>query len=104
MALPNQTPEQRKAALEKAAEARHARAELRAQIKSGEMTVEQVLTAEDNPVIDKLKVKDMIASLPGYGKAKVTKIMEDLGISETRRIKGLGSRQRAELIERLSSK
>ena len=102
MALPNQTPEQRKAALEKAAEARHARAELRAQIKSGEMTVEQVLTAEDNPVIDKLKVKDMIASLPGYGKAKVAHIMEELNISDTRRIKGLGARQREALIEKLS--
>lgn len=102
MALPTQTPEQRKAALEKAAEARHARAELRAKIKSGEMTIEKVLTTEDNPVIDKLKVKDMIASLPGYGKAKVANIMEELNISETRRVKGLGTRQRAELIERLS--
>ena len=54
------------------------------------------------PVIDKLKVKDMIASLPGYGKAKVAKIMEELGISETRRIKGLGTRQREALIEKLS--
>ena len=104
MALPNQSAEERKAALEKAAIARHARAELRSNIKEGKISVEEVLTAEDNPVIDKLKVKDMISSLPGYGKAKVTKIMEDLGISETRRIKGLGSRQRAELIERLSSK
>lgn len=102
MALPNQTPEQRKAALEKAAEARHARAELRAKIKNGDITIEEVLTTEGDAVIDKLKVKDMIASLPGYGKAKVTNIMEELNISDTRRVKGLGSRQRAELIERLS--
>ena len=104
MALPNQTDEERRAALEKAAEARHARAELRAKIKSGEMTVEQVLAAEGNTVIDKLKVKDMISSLPGYGKAKVAKVMEELNISETRRIKGLGSRQREELAKRLSNK
>ena len=102
MALPNQTPEERRAALEKAAAARHYRAELRDKIKSGELSVKDVLTAEDDPVIDKLRVKDMIASLPGYGKAKVAKVMEELGISETRRIKGLGTRQRADLIEKLS--
>lgn len=102
MALPNQTDEERRAALEKAAAARHARAELRTNIKEGKISIEEVLTTEDNPVIDKLKVKDMISSLPGYGKAKVAKIMEELNISETRRVKGLGSRQRAELIERLS--
>ncbi len=104
MALPNQTAEERRAALEKAAEARHARAELRAKIKEGKISVEEILTTEGNPVIDKLKVKDMIASLPGYGKAKVAKIMEELNISDTRRIKGLGARQRAELIERFSEK
>ncbi|MGI6221525.1 MAG: integration host factor, actinobacterial type [Coriobacteriales bacterium] len=102
MALPNQTPEERRAALEKAAEARHARAELRDKIKTGKISVKEVLTTEGNPVIDKLRVKDMIASLPGYGKAKVTKVMEELGISETRRIKGLGTRQREALIEKLS--
>lgn len=103
MALPDQTPEERQAALEKAAQARHDRAELRAQIKAGTITVEEILTTEGNPVIDKLRVKDMIASLPGYGKAKVAKVMEELGISETRRVKGLGSRQREALIKRLSN-
>ncbi len=104
MALPNQTDEERRAALEKAAQARHARAELRAKIKNGQVTVEEILTTEGDSVIDKLKVKDMIASLPGYGKAKVAKVMEELNISETRRIKGLGARQRAELIDRFSGR
>ena len=102
MALPNQTPEERRAALEKAAAARHARAELREKIKTGKLSVKDVLTTEGDPTIDKLKVKDMIASLPGYGKAKVAKVMEELDISETRRIKGLGTRQREALIEKLS--
>ncbi len=104
MALPNQTDEERKAALAKAAEARHARAELRAKIKEGKITVEEILTTEGDPVVDKLKVKDMIASLPGYGKAKVAKVMDELNISENRRIKGLGTRQRADLIERFSGR
>ena len=104
MALPNQTDEQRRAALEKAAQARHARAELRSKIKDGKISITEILNTVDDPVIDKLKVKDMISSLPGYGAAKVTKIMEELGISDTRRIKGLGTRQKEALIERLSSK
>ena len=82
MALPQLTDEQRKQALEKAAAARHARAELREQIKKGE--------------------KSLIESLPGYGKAKAAKIMEELGISATRRVQGLGVRQREQLLEQLT--
>ena len=101
MALPKLTDEQRKAALEKAAEARKARAELRAQIKSGEKTIDDVLADGDNPVIARMKVSMLIESLPGYGKAKAKKLMDELNISETRRVKGLGTRQREELLERL---
>ncbi|MBS1326325.1 MAG: integration host factor, partial [Clostridium sp.] len=47
MALPQLTDEQRKQALEKAAAARHARAELREQIKKGEKSLESVLNSDD---------------------------------------------------------
>ena len=49
-----------------------------------------------------MKVSALIESLPGYGKAKATKIMDELGISPSRRIKGLGARQREQLLETLS--
>ena len=101
MALPNLTPEQRKAALEKAAEARHARAELREKIKKGETTLKDVLESDD-PIASRMKVSALIESLPGYGKAKATKIMDELGISSTRRVKGLGARQREQLLGVLS--
>ncbi|MDR2956741.1 MAG: integration host factor [Coriobacteriales bacterium] len=101
MALPELSAEERKIALEKAKEARSARAALRAQVKSGEKPIADVLTAKDDPVIDKIKVISLIESLPGYGKAKAAKLLEELGISETRRAKGLGERQRAALLERL---
>ena len=91
MALPQLTDEQRKAALEKAAAARHARAELREKIKKGETSLEDVLDSDD-----------LIESLPGYGKAKATKVMDELGISATRRVKGLGARQREQLLGVLS--
>ena len=96
MALPQLTDEQRKAALEKAAAARHARAELREKIKKGETTLKDVLESDD-PIASLMKVSALIESLPGYGKAKATKIMDELGISSTRRVKGLGARQREQL-------
>ena len=101
MALPQLTDEQRKAALEKAAQARHERAELRDKIKKGEISLEDVLDSED-PIASRMKVSALIESLPGYGKAKAAKIMDELGISATRRVKGLGARQREQLIEQLS--
>ncbi|SEH61917.1 MULTISPECIES: integration host factor, actinobacterial type [Atopobiaceae] len=101
MALPQLTDEQRKAALEKAAAARHARAELREKIKQGEISLEEVLNSED-PIASRMKVSALIESLPGYGKAKAAKIMDELAISSTRRVKGLGARQREQLLEVLS--
>ena len=102
MPLPELSPEARKEALEKAKEARSARAALRAQIKNGERSIADVLKEKDNPVVDKIKVINLIESLPGYGKAKATKLLAELGISETRRVKGLGEKQKAALLERLS--
>lgn len=101
MALPQLTDEQRKAALEKAAQARHERAELREKIKSGKVALEDVLDSDD-PIASRMKVSTLIESLPGYGKAKAAKIMDELGISATRRVKGLGARQREQLVEALS--
>lgn len=101
MALPNLTPEQRKAALEKAAAARHARAELREKVKNGEVALKEVLDSND-PIAERMRVSALIESLPGYGKAKAAKIMTELGISSTRRVKGLGARQREQLLEALS--
>lgn len=101
MALPQLTDEQRRVALEKAAAARHERAELRDKIKKGEVSLEEVLNSED-PIASRMKVSALIESLPGYGKAKATKVMDELGISSTRRVKGLGARQREQLVEVLS--
>lgn len=101
MALPELTAEQRAAALEKAAQSRRERAALRDAIKNGEKTPEEVLNDVENPVVARMKVSMFIETIPGFGKAKTEKLMEELGISPTRRIKGLGSRQREELLERL---
>ena len=101
MALPTLTDEQRKAALEKAAQDRHARAELREKVKTGKVSLKEVLDSTD-PIAERMKVSALIESLPGYGKAKAAKIMDELGISATRRVKGLGARQREQLLEALT--
>ncbi len=101
MALPNLSDADRQAALKKAAEARQKRAELRAKIKSGNTTFAQVMAKSDDPIVARMKVSTLLESLPGYGKAKAAKIMEELEISESRRVQGLGARQREHLMARL---
>ena len=99
MALPQLTPEQRADALKKAAAARKARAELKGELKSGKLTLEQVLKREDDTV-GKMKVSVVLESLPGVGKVRAAKIMEELDISASRRVRGLGAKQREQLNER----
>ena len=87
--------------LEKAKAARIKRAEVRDQLKAGELSLEQVLDMKDDAVVGRMKVSTLIETLPGYGKAKAEKIMKELQIAESRRLRGLGDRQRAALLERL---
>jgi DNA uptake protein ComE-like DNA-binding protein len=103
VALPTLTPEQRAAALEKAAEARKARAELKNKLKNGGISLSQVLQdGQNDDTIGKMKVSAVLESLPGVGKVKAKSIMDELGISETRRVRGLGSNQVSALESRFS--
>ena len=103
MALPTLTPEQRSAALEKAAEARKARAELKTKLKDGDVTLSQVLEdGQTNDIVGKMKVSAVLEALPGVGKVKAAQTMEELGISDTRRVRGLGTNQVAALESRFS--
>ena len=98
MPLPKLSPEERAAALEKAAEIRKARAQLKEQLKAGKTTLTKVLDqAEADEVAGKLKVSAVLQSMPGIGKVRAKQIMERLDISETRRIRGLGANQIASL-------
>ncbi len=101
MATPPQlTPEQRAAALVKAAEARAARAEIKARLKMGSMSLHEALDSDDNNV-HKLKVVSMLESLPGVGKVKARRLMEEIGIADNRRVQGLGAQQRKALLAEL---
>ncbi len=98
MALPQLTPEQRKAALEKAAASRRERAEVKNRLKNSGATLSEVLAeGATNEVIGKMRVLDLLQSLPGLGKVRARQTMERLGIAETRRLRGLGINQVAAL-------
>ena len=98
MALPSLTPEQRAAALAKAAEARRERAEVKNRLKhSGASLTEVLKDGEKNDVIGKMKVSALLESLPGVGKVRAAQIMERIGIAENRRVRGLGANQVAAL-------
>lgn len=100
MALPNLTPEQRQEALKKAAAARAARAEMKTELKSGAVKLSTLLErAEKDEALAKMKVVSLLEAMPGVGRATARTLMEKIGISEARRVRGLGPNQRAALIE-----
>ena len=104
MALPSLTPEQRAAALEKAAAARKARAELKVRLKSSGTSLDEVLAdGVQDEIIGKMKVVAVIEAMPGVGKVRAQRIMERLEISPSRRVRGLGSKQREALVREFGS-
>jgi signal recognition particle GTPase len=99
---PTLSPEQRQAALEKAATVRKQRAELKDRLKMGSVSLKDLLDqGQSDEVVGKMKVLNVLESLPGLGKVKARRVMEDVGISDTRRVQGLGDQQRRKLLEKL---
>ncbi|MDN6707415.1 integration host factor, actinobacterial type [Corynebacterium glyciniphilum] len=99
MSLPPLTGEQRAEALAKASAARTARADLRHSLRMGTTSIADVLDSDD-PVVLKTRVVQVLTALPKIGKAKAEDIMTELEIAPTRKVGGLGPRQRDALLER----
>jgi hypothetical protein len=98
VALPPLTPEQRTAALQKAAVARRERAAVKNRLKHSGASLSEVLKeGREDDVVGKMKVSAVLEALPGVGKVRARKIMEEIGISESRRVRGLGTQQLAAL-------
>jgi guanylate kinase len=60
---------------------------------------EVISLADNNEVIAKMRVLEMVESKSGVGKIRGKALLEKLGISSTRRIQGLGRYQRAALLK-----
>ncbi|WP_331768943.1 integration host factor (plasmid) [Embleya sp. NBC_00888] len=101
MAVPTISPEERSAALAKAAAVRRERAAVKAALKSGRLSLGEVL-ATDTLAVGKMPVRALLESLPAIGKARAAELLVELGISENRRVRGLGAQQRERLLERFA--
>lgn len=100
---PKLTDEQRLKALERAAEARRVRAEVKELLKTGSLRLSELFArAETDDLLAGIKVESLIASMPGTGKIKAKRLMESLGIAGNRRIRGLGDRQKEGLLAEFS--
>lgn len=101
--LPEQTEEQRAAALARAAEARRVRAEIKQLLQTGSLTFSDVLErADEDDLVAGTKVQAIIVSMPHMGKVGTKRLMEEIGIAENRTLRGLGPNQKAALLERFS--
>jgi hypothetical protein len=105
MTPPTITAEQRTAGLAKAREARRRRSELTAGLRTGQLTLADVLdrAATGDDIAGRLKVVTLLRALPGWGNKKVAHAMAEIGIHSTRRVGGLGAHQRAGLLTTTSS-
>ncbi len=102
MPVPPLTAEERAAALEKAAAARRTRAAVSAELHAagdrvGEVLHAVVARAEHDDAVAKMRVAALLDALPGIGKVRAAEIMDRLAISPSRRVRGLGAKQRAAL-------
>ena len=102
MALPQLSTAERQAALQKALEVRRQRAEVRAKLKNGSMNLKQVLDKAGDKIVGRMKVSAVLESLPGIGKVRASAILDELGISTTRRVQGLGVRQSEGLLKKVA--
>ena len=60
---------------------------------------ELLAEAATSEPLAKLRVCDVLEAMPAYGPVKAERLMEDLGIASSRRVRGLGVRQRSALLE-----
>ena len=101
----------RVSAAKAAVAARRARAAVKAAIASGERSALDVARAAwDDSLVEttsaerSLRVRDLLVSLPGIGPARAEAIMGTLRIAPSKRLGGLGTRQRAALADWLAAR
>lgn len=100
-AVPVLSEKDRQAALVKAMETRQRNKELLDKVRNGTVSFEAAI---NDPGYDRIHVRNLLVAISGIGKAKATRMMQDAGIAENRRVKGLGCRQKEHLISYLNAK
>ncbi len=100
---PQRSLDQRLDALRRANEIRSLRAQLKKELKSGPLTVDEII-AEPKDFVLTAKVFDIIVAAPKYGKVKATRLLNQCRISQGKTLGGLSERQRTELIDLLKQR
>lgn len=101
MPTPELTDEQRAAALVKATAVRSARREFKEKLSHGEMTLAQAIDrAKADEALAGIRVHDLLQCLPGVGPKRAGAVMDEIGISRARRVRGLGTHQTEALLAR----
>jgi hypothetical protein len=99
------TPQERTDALLKAAAARTTRAAAKERLKSGELTIAEVISSgESDDAIARMRIVELLEALPGIGQVRAAAIMRQLGIAASRRVRGLGIHQRRALVDFIDNK
>ncbi len=99
---PTLSQEQRVEASRLAVANRRRRAEVKRQVKAGDLSLEELFDlAKDEECVAQMRAYDLISALPAIGEVKAERIMTKASIAKTRRIRGLGPKQRAELFRAL---
>ena len=79
------------------------RAEIKQLLKTGSLTLTDVFErAEGDDLVAGIKVYAVVVSMPHMGKIKAKRLLEELGIAENRRLRGLTERQRTDLLASFS--
>ena len=96
------TDDQRAAVLAKAAASRAARAEVQEALGAGTLTLAEVLERREDETIGGIKIKAILTALPGLGKVRSYRLLDELGIAESRRVGALEPEQQEALLAALS--
>jgi hypothetical protein len=94
---PVRSLDQRMEALKRANHIRVRRAQLKKDLKDGEVQIEAILL--DPPDwVSTAKVFDMLMAVPKFGRVKAARLLTQCRISQSKTVGGLSERQRAELV------
>ena len=94
---PARSIDQRMEALRRANDIRVKRAQLKKALKSGEVSIEQILR-EPPDFVSTAKVFDMLMAVPKFGRVKAARLLNTCRISQSKTVGGLSDRQRQELL------
>src|SRR3712207_2008154 len=97
---PLRSLDQRMEALRRANEIRVRRAQLKKDLKSGAVRIEDILS--DPPeYVGTAKVVDILMAVPKFGRVKAARFLNQCRISQSKTVGGLSERQRGELVSLL---